>query len=88
MVGMAKEQVLACAGPPANRASEGQTEVWSYSTTPTFTSDRGTGSTRFCTVNVTMSSGRVSAVDYSGATGGLLSAGEQCAYVVEKCAPR
>ena len=30
MVGMSKEQVLACAGPPAERAAEGATEVWSY----------------------------------------------------------
>ena len=30
MIGMSKEQVLACMGPPANRAAEGATEVWSY----------------------------------------------------------
>ena len=30
MVGMSKEQVLACMGPPGNKAAEGATEVWSY----------------------------------------------------------
>jgi hypothetical protein len=30
MLGMSKEQVLACMGPPANRMAEGTTEVWSY----------------------------------------------------------
>jgi len=30
MVGMSKEQILQCMGPPANRASVGSTEVWSY----------------------------------------------------------
>jgi hypothetical protein len=30
MVGMSKEQVLACMGPPSGRAAVGQTEVWSY----------------------------------------------------------
>ena len=30
MVGMSKEQILACMGPPANKAAEGQTEVWGY----------------------------------------------------------
>jgi hypothetical protein len=30
MVGMTKEQVLACAGQPAGKAAEGATEVWSY----------------------------------------------------------
>jgi hypothetical protein len=31
MVGLTREQVLACMGPPANRMKEGSTEVWSYS---------------------------------------------------------
>jgi hypothetical protein len=30
MVGMTKEQVLQCMGPPAQQSAEGQTEVWSY----------------------------------------------------------
>lgn len=30
MVGMTKEQVLACMGVPAGKAVEGATEVWSY----------------------------------------------------------
>jgi hypothetical protein len=30
MVGLTKEQVLACMGPPVNRAAESATEVWSY----------------------------------------------------------
>ena len=30
MLGLTKEQVLACMGPPVNKASVGATEVWSY----------------------------------------------------------
>jgi hypothetical protein len=30
MVGMSKEQILKCMGPPASKAAEGQTEVWGY----------------------------------------------------------
>ena len=30
MVGFSKEQVLACMGPPANKAAEGATEVWGF----------------------------------------------------------
>ena len=30
MIGMPKEQVLACMGAPTNRGAEGQTEVWDY----------------------------------------------------------
>lgn len=43
---------------------------------------------RFCKVNVVMSNGAVSAVNYQGPTGGLLTAGEQCAYAVETCVRR
>lgn len=30
MVGMSREQILACMGPPVTKAAEGATEVWSY----------------------------------------------------------
>jgi outer membrane protein assembly factor BamE (lipoprotein component of BamABCDE complex) len=30
MVGMTREQVLACMGAPANKAAEGSTEVWGF----------------------------------------------------------
>ena len=119
MIGLSKEQVLACMGPPANRMAEGATEVWSYnsgdgrtttvasaSTTANASasgmrvgdtsyvsgtaSSSGLGSAvtrrRFCTVNVTMVNGRVNQVNYLGPTGGLLTAGEQCAYAVQGCA--
>jgi len=46
MVGLTKDQVLACMGTPASKATEGATEVWSYPS----------GN---CTVNVTMMEGKV-----------------------------
>jgi hypothetical protein len=98
MVGLSKEQVLACMGPPAAKASEGATEVWSYNSgnghtaVSTFaTGGRGYGSgfgvaeQRFCTVNVTMNSTRVTSVNYVGPTGGLLTQGEQCAFALQNC---
>jgi outer membrane protein assembly factor BamE (lipoprotein component of BamABCDE complex) len=85
MIGMPKEQVLACMGPPANKATEGKTEVWAYSTNPTINLDRGSGSTRYCNINITINVGAVSAVNYQGPTGGLISQGEQCAYAVDAC---
>ena len=111
MVGLRKDQVLACMGVPANKAAEGATEVWSYnsgddkvvssvrSTTnmsvsgdPDFargharTSAVGVSSRRFCTVNVVMTDGVVTRVNYAGPTGGALTSGEQCAFAVENCA--
>lgn len=32
MIGLSKEQVLACMGAPGNKAAEGATEVWTYNT--------------------------------------------------------
>jgi hypothetical protein len=95
MIGLSKEQILACMGPPANRASEGATEVWSYNSgngqTTAVVSGSQTFATaistqRFCTVNVAMTNGYVSAVNYLGPTGGLITAGEQCAFAVQGCA--
>jgi hypothetical protein len=40
---------------------------------------------RFCTINLVMSGGRVSRVNYVGPTGGLLTRGEQCAFALENC---
>jgi hypothetical protein len=42
-------------------------------------------SNRFCNVNIVFAGGQVSAVNYTGPTGGLLTAGEQCAYAVNAC---
>jgi hypothetical protein len=94
MVGMSKEQVLVCMGPQASKAAEGQTDVWSYNSGDGTTiasgsvsqgSFSGVSSRRFCQINVVMSGGAVSAVNYQGPTGGLITAGEQCAYAVDAC---
>lgn len=98
MIGLTKEQVLACMGAPASKAAEGATEVWGYptgnnqTTVSTFGSaGRGTFSgtgvaeSRYCTVNVTMVDGRVNRMNYVGPTGGFLTPNEQCAFAVQNC---
>jgi hypothetical protein len=92
MIGLTKEQVLACMGPPLNKAAEGATEVWSYESgngmaAASYGNGVAVASRRFCTVNVTMTSGRVSALNYVGPTGGLLSPNEQCAFAIANCTP-
>ena len=51
----------------------------------TTSSGFGVATSRYCTVNVTMVDGRVSRLNYIGPTGGLLTAGEQCAFAVQNC---
>jgi hypothetical protein len=50
-----------------------------------FGSTSGVSRSRFCTVNVVMTGGVVSKVNYAGPTGGPLTAGEQCAFAVQNC---
>jgi len=97
MVGMSKEQVLACMGAPASKATEGTTDVWGYNSGNGMTivgasygrsGGTAVGTSRFCNVNIVFASGQVSAVNYTGPTGGLLTAGEQCAYAVNACVKR
>jgi hypothetical protein len=102
MIGMSREQVLACMGAPSQHAAVGETEVWSYPSggdTRTFTTASGSidaagnanavGSSysahRYCIVNVVMTANRVSAVNYTGRTGGWATHGEQCAFAVQNC---
>src|SRR6188474_279981 len=51
MVGMTKEQVLQCMGPPVQKSAEGQTEVWSYPS--------GNGRTQVSTFGNSTTSGSV-----------------------------
>ncbi len=83
MIGLSKEQVLACMGPPRNKG--GATEVWSYNSRNNVT-PAGGGNGRYSTINVKMWNGHVGALDYSGP--GLITPNEACAFAVEKCAAR
>jgi hypothetical protein len=101
MIGLSKEQVLACMGVPATKATEGITEVWSYASGnknnktagSTFGNvGRGGGLSAvgvfengFCTFNVTMVGGSVSRTNYVGPTSDLLAPNEQCAFAVQNC---
>jgi hypothetical protein len=98
MVGMKKEQVLACMGPPAKKAHEGETDVWNYHSTNgdhDYAGDKhkygndtfgfAEGYRYFCDVNVVMTNGVVAAVHYNGPRGGWLTENEQCGYAVEHC---
>jgi hypothetical protein len=44
-----------------------------------------TSESRSCKVDIVMTGGQVSRINYIGPTGGLLTKGEQCAFAVEAC---
>jgi hypothetical protein len=100
MIGMAKEDVLACMGIPKKKMTEGAVEVWSYLSTNGYGYSYGskariTGGNslygsehekRFCTVNVVMKNGFVTALHYLGPTATYAyNTLDQCGYAVAAC---
>jgi len=94
LVGMSKEQILACMGPPAGKAVESLTEVWSYNTgdgtvvasgATSSGTYSGTSSSRFCKIEVVFAPATVITVNYFGPAGGLPTASEQCASALSAC---
>ncbi len=99
MLGMSREEVLSCMGPPKKKSSEGTTEVWSYLSAdghgdyvgstykPTgYSLTSSTHDKSFCTVNIVMEEGSVKAVHYNGPTSTtLFSKDDQCGFAIANC---
>lgn len=99
MVGLTKEEILGCMGPPKKKAKEGKTEVWSYLSSDGQSTARhskfkstgydyayGSRDRSFCTVNVVMKDGVVAKVHYLGPTAtNFYNRLDQCGYAVQAC---
>jgi len=100
MLGMSKEDVLACMGIPKKKAAEGKTEVWSYASTDGYgtrtennfkvtsfyTTKPSSHERSFCTVNVVMKDGVVGRINYLGPTAtSFYNDDDQCGYAVAAC---
>lgn len=101
MIGMAKEDVLACMGPAKKKDVAGETEVWQYKSTDNtrggpsnsvkmtdyWRSGYSERSDSFCLVNIVMKNNIVTRVNYTGptASGLLVPSDEQCGFAVANC---
>ncbi len=100
MIGMSREDVLGCMGPPGKKNSEGATEVWSYVSSDGhsryygdkikwgahYQSLSSARDRKFCTVNVVMKDGFVKTVRYLGPSGtSWFTTQDQCGYAVAAC---
>ncbi len=98
MIGMSKVNLLACAGAPMRSAVVHGVEYLTYggggdihgnvNIRPSgYGRYRGSYSSnrRYCEVTFVFQNDAVVKINYSGRTGGLLTKGEQCAFVVENC---
>jgi hypothetical protein len=83
LVGLAKTDLLSCAGVPARSEKIDDLEFLTYTTGGT--SGFFCHSGRYCEVTFTLKNSIVEKVTYAGNTGGPFSEGEQCAYVIAPC---
>ena len=79
------KQIVSTFGSSNTNASVSGNRNYATGQATTTSSGFGVATSRYCTVNVTMVDGRVSRLNYIGPTGGLLTAGEQCAFAVQNC---
>jgi predicted aspartyl protease len=98
MVGLSREHVLSCMGPPSSTSQVATTEVWSYSTqgpvtttavmsgNPNFAVGSVTTDQEYCVVNLTIKDDVVVAANYRS-RGKLLSPSLPCYSVLHACVP-
>lgn len=91
MIGLSKSTVRACFGLPDWRKSTGSTEIWSYGFGTTTIEGQAFATFGYprhprCRVNVVMTNGAVSQVNYAGLAGDSLDLGERCAFPAAACA--
>jgi hypothetical protein len=98
MVGMTKRDLFMCAGVPERQqqvddlefltySGGGDTVGAAYARSDSYGNAYAVGrrNRRYCEATIVLRQGVVQQVNYSGRTGGLLSRGEQCAFIVENC---
>ena len=94
MIGMSKKDLYQCAGVPVRQEQVDDLEFLTYagggdSTTAAIATSRRTAVSktahRYCEATFVLKDVVVQKVSYQGRTGGLLSKGEQCAFIVENC---
>jgi hypothetical protein len=98
LVGLTKGELLSCAGVPVRQDRADGLDFLTYSsggdsvgsavasqTSPSTVILAGKSVRRYCEVTFVLRDGVVQRVNYQGRTGGILSQGEQCAFVVQNC---
>lgn len=98
MIGMSKKELLGCAGVPLRQERVDDLEFLTFggggdsvgtavatSTSPNTAVAVGKSAHRYCEATFVLKDGIIQRVNYQGRTGGLLTKGEQCAFIVENC---
>lgn len=98
LVGISKKDLLLCAGVPLRQERIEDLEFLTFAgggdnvgsavainTSPDTAVVSGKSARRYCEATFVLKNGMVQKVNYQGRTGGVLTKGEQCAFIVENC---
>jgi hypothetical protein len=96
LIGMTKQAFIQCAGEPWEMRSYGATETLLYLNDKKYRKGetipgkvvyavKSEIEGQYCEARVAITDGRVSAIRYSGQTGGAFTGGEACAPIVQGC---
>ncbi len=93
LIGMSKKDLFLCAGTPMRQDIVDGVEFLTYSSGGDSVGGAVSNGSfvvakrahRYCEVTFALQDGKIIKVSYQGRTGGLLTGGEQCAFVVENC---
>ncbi len=86
LIGATKDHLLACTGAPDKQITSGDREYLTYIVHTKMGTVKGTGGgSRFCEATFVVKGNHIESITYRGKTGGLLSKGEQCGYIVQNC---
>ena len=96
MIGRSRADVLTCAGAPLSRGTEGDVEVWTYSSAqggntvgvPVGRIFVASQQNEACTVNMVFQNGAVSSVRYANVSGSLFNPQHVCGRILNACMAR
>jgi len=88
MIGMSKKELLICAGLPTKSQKIDNIEFLMYNGGANNTAGGILGPKRYCEATFTLEKNIITKIDYRGNTGGFISKGERCAYIVKDCISR
>jgi len=90
MIGLNRHEILACMGEPVRRRSVGATNIWWFASGTVRIEGEGFATFGYkrhalCNVEVVLTKGKVTQVEYTGPDGDPLDLGERCDFDVERC---
>ena len=90
MIGLSRHEIRVCMGEPVRRRSIGATEIRSFASGTVRIAGEGFATFGYkrhslCDVEIVLTKGKVTQVEYTGPDGDPLDLGERCDFDVQRC---